>query len=56
MFIFASIFMPLIMLNLLISIMGNTFGRVSDSMELADGAELNSLILEQETLMIWARS
>lgn len=46
MFIFASIFMPLIMLNLLISIMGNTFGRVSDSMEIADGAELNSLILE----------
>ena len=45
-FIIATVFMPLIMLNLLIAIMGDTFERVNSVMIEADGRELNSLILE----------
>ena len=52
-FIVASIFMPLIMLNLLIAIMSDTFARVNSTMVEADGKELNDLILEQENLMVW---
>jgi hypothetical protein len=54
-FTIASIFMPLIMLNLLIAIMGDTFERVNSLMVEADGRELNSMILEQENMMLWNR-
>lgn len=45
-FIFSSIFMPLIMLNMLIAIMSDTYERVSSNSIEADGKELNTLILE----------
>ena len=45
-FVFSSIFMPLVMLNMLIAIMSDTYERVSSGMIEADGKELNSLILE----------
>lgn len=45
-FFLSSIFIPIIMLNLLIAIMSDTFARVSDSMIEADGKELNRMILE----------
>lgn len=54
-FIIASIFMPLIMLNLLIAIMSDTYERVSNTMIEADGNELNSLILDQEKMLFWNR-
>ena len=50
-----SIFMPLVMLNLLIAIMSDTYERVSNSMIEADGKELNSLIIEQEKMLYWRR-
>ena len=55
MFVIATVFMPLIMLNLLIAIMGDTFERVNSVMIEADGRELNALILEQENMMFWNR-
>lgn len=45
-FTLALIFIPLVMLNMLIAIMSDTFGRVSSSREEAEGKELNALILE----------
>lgn len=48
--------MPLIMLNLLIAIMSDTYERVSNGMVEADGKELNSLILEQENMLFWNRN
>ena len=54
-FIVSSIFMPLVMLNLIIAIMSDTYERVTSGMVEADGKELNSLILEQESLMFYAR-
>jgi hypothetical protein len=45
--------MPLIMLNLLIAIMSDTYERVTTGMVEADGKELNALIIEQETTMFW---
>ena len=35
--------------------MGDTFERVSSNMVEADGNELNSLILENESIMVWVR-
>jgi len=46
----------LIMLNLLISIMGSTFGRVQEESEIADRKEQLSMIIELETLMYKKRN
>ena len=54
-FTVASVMMPLVMLNLLIAIMSDTYERVSNSMVEADGRELNSLIIEQEQILMWNR-
>jgi hypothetical protein len=55
-FILATIVIPLIMLNLLIAIMSDTYERVTTGMVEADGKELNSLILEQESIMFWNKN
>ena len=54
-FIIISIVNPVIMLNLLISIMGDTYGRVKAGKVIADARELAGMILEVETLMSWNR-
>ena len=46
---------PIINLNLLISILGDTYGEVSENQEIADAQELTSMIAEIETLMFWNR-
>ncbi|CAG9323432.1 unnamed protein product [Blepharisma stoltei] len=46
----------IIMLNLLISIMGDTFGKVQENAEIADRKELLGMISEIETLMFWKKS
>ena len=55
-FIVVSIINPIIMLNLLISIMGDTFQRVKASKDVADARELAGMILEIEGIMGWRRS
>lgn len=54
-FTFAVVLIPLIMLNMLIAIMSDTFERVSSTRTETDGRELNLLILEQESLMFWVK-
>ena len=54
-FIVISIINPILMLNLLISIMGDTYGRVKESSIVADSRELASMILEIESIMIWRK-
>jgi hypothetical protein len=49
-FILATILLQLIMLNLLIAIMSDTFARVMDEIEETDGMALNDLILDVEAL------
>ena len=49
-FIMATILLQLIMLNLLIAIMSDTFARVMDEIEETDGMALNNLILDVEAL------
>jgi len=44
------------MLNLLISIMGNTYDRVQDGQEIADRKELCEMIIEAETMLSWRRN
>ena len=54
-FFFASVINPLIMLNLLISIMGDTYGRVKEEKETADLKELTQMVIEGEYLMFCKR-
>ena len=55
-FIIISIVNPVIMLNLLISIMGDTYGRVKAGKVVADAREVAGMVLEVETLMNWNRA
>lgn len=55
-FLFASIVNIIIMLNLLISILGDAFNRVSEKADEADATEMLHIIIELETLMVWKRS
>jgi hypothetical protein len=55
-FIVATVINPLIMMNLLISIMGDTYSRVQDLQAVADSKELGSMILEVEPMLFWNRS
>ena len=55
MFYVAALINPIILLNLLISIMGNTFSRVDDSREVSNYKELASMVLEAEQLMYWKK-
>jgi hypothetical protein len=55
-FVFASIVNIIIMLNLLISILGDAFSRVSEKADEADATEMLHIIVELETLMVWKRN
>jgi len=55
-FVLSTTFIPLIMLNLLIAIMSDTFERVVSDLAHNDAVELNGLILEYEGLMFWKRN
>lgn len=55
-FIFASVLNPLIMLNLLIAIMGDTYDRVQNSFLVANMHEIADVILEYESLLFWKRT
>ena len=52
-FIIVSIINPIIMLNMLISIMGDTYGRVKEARDTANARELAGMIQEVENLMYW---
>ena len=54
-FFFVTMINPLIMLNLLVSIMANTYKRVKDGNDIANYQELTEMILEIEKLMFWKR-
>jgi WD40 repeat protein len=55
-FFFVTMINPLIMLNLLVSIMANTYKRVKDGNDIANYQELTEMVLEIEKLMFWKRN
>jgi len=55
-FLIASVLNPLIMLNLLIAIMGDTYDRVQNSFLVANMHEIADVILEYESLLFWKRN
>lgn len=55
-FVVASTLMPLIMLNMLIAIMSDTYARVMAEIVPSDFYEINQLILEVEEVQVWKRS
>lgn len=52
-YVMITLFNFIIMLNLLISILSDTYSRVKDTQEVADGKELAKMILEVELMMFW---
>jgi WD40 repeat protein len=54
-FFLATMINPLIMLNLLISIMGDTYAKVQESNDIANYQELTEMIIEIEKLMFWKK-
>ena len=53
--LFATMLNPIITLNLLIAIMGDTYNEVKENEPVADSQELLTMIVEIETLMYWKR-
>ena len=47
---------PIILLNLLISIMGDTYEKVNSQLAWANGKELITMIIEGENIMFWNRN
>ena len=54
-FTITSIFIPLVMFNLIIAIMGDTYGRVKEESVMVDLKEQANLVMEIESLMTWKR-
>lgn len=54
-FVLSSCLMALVMLNMLIAIMSDTYARVMGDIVPSDYSELNSMILEQEYMLFWKR-
>ncbi|CDW81032.1 (myosin heavy-chain) kinase [Stylonychia lemnae] len=54
-FIIGSVLIPLIMLNMLVAIMSDTYARVMSDILPSDFHELNQMILEQEEIQFWNR-
>ena len=55
-FLFALFLNPLVMMNLLIATMGDTYSRVQSNIVISNYKEIASLVLEACTLLIWKRS
>ena len=55
-FVFGSVMMSLVMLNMLIAIMSDTYARVMGEIVPSDYFELCSMILEQEEILLWKRN
>ena len=55
-FLLVTVLNPIIMLNLLISVMLDTYGRVKTDEAIADALELCCMIKEVELLMFWRRN
>lgn len=55
-FIISSAFLPLVMLNMLIAIMSDTYARVMGEVVPSDFLELAKMIFEQEQMLFWKRS
>jgi hypothetical protein len=52
----STFFITLVMMNLLIAIMSDTYDRVINDITATDGWELNQMILELESLLFWKKS
>lgn len=52
-FLAASLFIPLVMLNLLIAVISEAHAGVVENQEKGDYAQLNTIILELERLLVW---
>lgn len=49
----ATFFIPLVMFNLIIALMGDTFGRVKEASACVDMREKANMVLEVENFLKW---
>mmetsp|Transcript_14505 Transcript_14505/g.14597 ORF Transcript_14505/g.14597 Transcript_14505/m.14597 type:complete len:211 (+) Transcript_14505:2937-3569(+) len=54
-FLITTMINVIVMMNLLVSILGDTFDKVQENLEIADFTALAEMILEIETLLFWKR-
>jgi len=54
-FVMSTVINPLIMMNLLIALMNNTYANVQEEAMVADFKEMAGFILEFESIMVWGR-
>lgn len=52
-FIMVTTIVPLVLLNLLVAIVSEAYTTVQEDIDKIDNAQLNSMILEIETYMVW---
>jgi len=52
----ATLINPLLMVNLLVSIMNDTFGRLKNNLEMEDLKALAEVIAEHESVVLWRQS
>lgn len=54
-FIVATVINPLILMNMIIALLGNTYSMVKEKAEIADMRELAEMIIEFESMLYWRR-
>jgi hypothetical protein len=54
-FIVATVINPLILMNMIIALLGNTYTMVKDNAGIADKRELAEMIIEFESMLFWRR-
>ena len=55
-FVIATVINPLILMNMIIALLGNTYSMVKEKAEIADMRELAEMIIEFESMLYWRRT
>ena len=55
MYVFATFFLSLVMMNLIVALMSDTYNNVMTNIQVEDSRQLNQLILMYENMMFWQK-
>ena len=54
-YVFATFFLSLVMMNLIVALMSDTYNNVMTNIQMEDSRQLNSMILMYENMMFWQK-
>jgi hypothetical protein len=54
-YVFATFFLSLVMMNLIVALMSDTYNNVMTNIQVEDSRQLNSMILMYENMMFWQK-